>query len=87
MYWNGYKTKNQIGEKNAPNVKQWLFAIQRGIERSTYGPTATHRQMVGWIQSALQEKNNELDAAELEMDTVYRLMKEAGGPIINGLEK
>lgn len=87
MYWNGYKTKNQVGEKNAPNVKLWLSAIQRGIERSTYGPTDTHRQMVGWIQSALQEKNNELDAAVLEMDTVYGLMKEAGGPVIKGLEK
>ncbi len=83
--WNGLKSKNQIGEKNLPTVNERLFALQRGLERSTYGPTDTHLKLIDWVTAELDLKEAELIIYKNDLEALYNNILEAGGPLIEDM--
>lgn len=78
----GNMARNQIGEKNPPTIGSRLFAINRGVTRSTYGPTATHREQMQIVKEQLQNLNSQLDATTAKMNTLIDAVRAAGGPWI-----
>lgn len=84
--WNGYKTKNEIGEKNHPTVGERLFAVSRGVSRSTYGPTTTHRQVLRWAEEEMVTLGEDLDAIILNLKKLADQVSRAGGPKVIGLD-
>ncbi|MFY0673021.1 MAG: glycosyl hydrolase [Bacteroidia bacterium] len=83
---NGNPAKVQVGEKVKPNIGDRLFALNRGISLSTHGPTATHLQTVAIIESEFESMNNELIKLRAEAQQIAAIIKDAGGPWIEGLE-
>jgi len=82
----GSPAKNDIGEKTHPTIGNRLFAVNRGITLSTYGPTATHRESISIIQDELGEMQGLLDEIGSTVMTLSRQIYEAGGPMIEGVE-
>ncbi|HSR67272.1 MAG TPA: glycosyl hydrolase [Acidobacteriota bacterium] len=80
----GNRAKNQIGEKTRPTVGSRLFAVQRGIERSTYGPTATHRQQLEIINNQLEQIKSDLESARSQADALGQDLQQAGAPWVEG---
>jgi photosystem II stability/assembly factor-like uncharacterized protein len=83
---NGNSAKVKIGEKVKPNIGERLFALNRGISNSTYGPTATHLETVKIIESEYSSLNNELLNLKTEARQIASIIKDAGGPWIEGLD-
>lgn len=83
--WNGLKSKNQIGEKNLPTANERLFALQRGLERSTYGPTETHTKLLAWVKEELDSTESQLIILKNDLEALYNNVLEAGGPLIEGM--
>lgn len=83
---NGNPAKVKIGEKVKPNIGERLFALNRGISTSTYGPTPTHLETVKIIETEYKLMRNELDKLRTEAQEIKDLIKDAGGPWIEGLD-
>ena len=67
-------------------VNDRLFSILRGIERSTYGPTSTHKKLAEWIEADLIKFNTDLELIKSSMKKIYNELRDAGGPMIEGFE-
>ncbi|NER14366.1 glycosyl hydrolase [Leptobacterium flavescens] len=78
----GNTSKQQVGEKTRPTVGDRMFAIFRGVERSTYGPTATHKRSLEIINNQLNNLSTKLDAAKNSMRQVATALKNAGAPYV-----
>jgi photosystem II stability/assembly factor-like uncharacterized protein len=78
----GNPAKLSIGEKTAPLLGDRLFAVYRGIERSTYGPTTTHKNQLQLVKTQLEGAKNRLDAIQQNLETVYTQLKAAGAPYV-----
>ena len=48
---NGNEARNAIYERTQPTVRSRLGFVMTGVGRSTYGPTATHRQQLDIAKS------------------------------------
>lgn len=83
---NGNPAKNEIGEKGRPTIGNRLFALNRGITSSTYGPTPTHEKTVQIITAEWQSINDKLSQLKTEAKKIGALIVNAGGPWIEGLE-
>ena len=70
------------GEKTQPTVFDRLFAVMRGVERSTYGPTSMHRSSLKLADEMIAETNNRLDAWRREAAMIGQAIQAAGGPWI-----
>ncbi|MFT6994507.1 MAG: flagellar capping protein FliD, partial [Maribacter sp.] len=57
-------------------------AVYRGIERSTYGPTTTHKNQLQLVKTQLEGAKNRLDAIQQNLETVYTQLKAAGAPYV-----
>ncbi|MGK0378306.1 MAG: photosystem II stability/assembly factor-like uncharacterized protein [Patiriisocius sp.] len=79
---NGNAAKNEIGEKSKPTLGERSFAVYRGIERSTYGPTASHKEQMIIIEKQLKEQEITLSSIDQRMDAIYNQMKAAGAPFV-----
>ncbi|QNJ98733.1 glycosyl hydrolase [Constantimarinum furrinae] len=79
---NGNQSKLEIGEKTKPTIGERMFAVYRGIERSTYGPTGTHLKSMEIINSQLNTISVKMDLTEQLMDAVYKELRDAGAPYI-----
>jgi photosystem II stability/assembly factor-like uncharacterized protein len=79
---NGNAAKNEIGEKSKPTLGERSFAVYRGIERSTYGPTASHKEKIIIIEKQLKEQEITLSSIDQRMDAIYNQMKAAGAPFV-----
>jgi photosystem II stability/assembly factor-like uncharacterized protein len=77
---NGNQSKEQPGEKSHPTVGNRLFAVSRGVGGSTYGPTATHRQMLDIAQKEMSDLEGKLNDILQKMETLEKDMKAAGAP-------
>lgn len=84
--FNGNPAKNEIGEKGMPTIGDRLFALNRGISTSTYGPTPTHLETVEIITSESQSINDKLSKLKAETKVIGAMIVKAGGPWIEGLE-
>jgi len=83
---NGNPAKNEIGEKGKPTIGSRLFALNRGISTSTYGPTPTHLETVGIITSEWQSMNDKLMRLKGEAKEIGALIVKSGGPWVEGLD-
>jgi hypothetical protein len=81
---NGNRSRQQPGEKHRPIIYDRLFSVARGIERSTQGPTATHRRMLEIATQELQSFQIEVAEAVSEVTDLARRIHEAGGPWLEG---
>jgi len=82
---NGNPAKNEIGERVKPTIGSRLFALNRGISTSTYGPTPTHEKTVGIITTEWESMKEELSALKAEAKAIGALIVKAGGPWVEGL--
>jgi hypothetical protein len=80
--FSGNKAKSQPGEKTDPTIPERLSAINRGISRSTYGPTGTHRKSLRLVQNQLAEVQTELSSMQTEMDNLMDALVEQGAPLV-----
>jgi len=79
---NGNASKVQIGEKTKPTIGDRMFAVFRGIERSTYGPTDTHKRSMEIINTQLGSLSTKLDDVNNELKQLARALKNAGAPYV-----
>ena len=76
----GNFAKNEIGEKGMPLLEDRMFAIYRGIERSTYGPTETHKQQLAIVEAQQRSNVATLNTITKLLDVVEGELKDAGAP-------
>jgi len=78
----GNQAKQEMGEKDDPTIGDRMFAVYRGIERSTYGPTNTHKQQLELINRELQSALGTLKSIQSQLNGVYEKLKAAGAPYV-----
>ncbi|GAA4272353.1 hypothetical protein GCM10022258_16470 [Aquimarina gracilis] len=78
----GNKAKLQVGEKNKPTIGDRMFAIYRGIQWSTYGPTDTHLETMKIITSTLESLSSSYVALKNEIDRLSIDLQKAGAPFV-----
>jgi hypothetical protein len=82
MAINGSELRNQLGEKNEPTIGERLFAIQRTVSNSTYGPTSTAIKNLKIIHEEMDQVEENLNMIALQLDQIRREIERAGGPKI-----
>ena len=78
----GNPAKGEIGEKGRPTVGERMFAIYRGVERATYGPTGLNKSQMQIVKKELNAASAKLNAATQKLDGVYRKLQAAGAPYV-----
>jgi hypothetical protein len=81
---NGNRSRQQPGEKFNPIIYDRLFSVARGIERSTQGPTTTHRRMLEIATTELAAFQVKLTAALEKLSDLAEKLRAAGGPGLEG---
>ncbi len=84
MKYSGNKARQEPGEKVDPTIGGRLFAINRGITRSTYGPTGFHKKNLQIVNNELNEYRTELATLHSEMQAISQALIEAGAPWVEG---
>ncbi|MEM9884836.1 MAG: glycosyl hydrolase [Bacteroidota bacterium] len=80
----GNAAKNEIGEKNAPDVSSRFFTAYRGAT-STYGPTPMHKESLALAQKQLKMLMNKLQTiSEEHLPKMEKRLSDAGAPWIEG---
>lgn len=79
---NGNFARREIGEKGKPSIGDRMFAVYRGIERATYGPTATHKAQMAIIDKQIRTTNTKLGTINDQLDGIYQKLKAAGAPLV-----
>lgn len=82
---NGSPSQAKPGEKTMPKISERLFAVQRGISNSTYGPTAFHKQNIDIISKHLNRDEGILEELKEGLKVIARTIQENGGPMVEGL--
>ncbi|MBQ0735496.1 VPS10 domain-containing protein [Aquimarina celericrescens] len=80
MHGNG--SKLQVGEKTKPTIGDRMFAIYRGVDRSTYGPTTTHLETMQIINSQIGTITSQLNTLENKIDSFATELESAGAPYV-----
>ncbi|MEM7581915.1 MAG: glycosyl hydrolase, partial [Acidobacteriota bacterium] len=81
---NGHRSKNQVGEKAPPTVGARLSHVSRGVGLSTYGPTATHREMLRIATTEMVDLRDALERHERGFSELVRELLAAGAPWLEG---
>jgi photosystem II stability/assembly factor-like uncharacterized protein len=81
---NGNQAKQEIGEKTRPTISERLFAVERGISHSTYGPTPTHQKSLAIVKEQLQDIQTQLKSAQGEMAQLSKALMDNGAPWVEG---
>ncbi|UOB17390.1 WD40/YVTN/BNR-like repeat-containing protein [Abyssalbus ytuae] len=79
---NGNQSKIQVGEKTKPTINDRMFSLYIGLNRSTYGPTETHKKSMDIINNQLKDISQKFELIKSRMDTLYKDMKNAGSPYV-----
>ena len=82
MKLNGSDLKNQMGEKNDPTIGERLFAVQRTIGNSTYGPTSTATKNMNVIKEEMSWVEDQLSRIGIALDNMRQQIENSGGPVI-----
>ncbi|MEM9929211.1 MAG: glycosyl hydrolase, partial [Bacteroidota bacterium] len=77
---NGNPAKLQVGEKTDPTVFDRLFAVMRGIDNSTYGPTTMHKQTLSLVEGQIASAQQAVDAWNTKAQALRSAIEAAGGP-------
>ena len=78
----GLDAKNGMGEKNDPTLGSRLFAVNRGISNSLYGPTNTHLKMLEIIYQELQVYQVKMEEITSQLSEIEKQIEENGGPLL-----
>lgn len=81
---NGNRARQSVGEKTRPTVETRLGAVSRGVERSTYGPTKTHRASLDIAKADLDGLQVRQQALYAELEALIKELIAAGAPWIEG---
>lgn len=81
IIYNGYDTKNQVGEKQSPTPRSRMSTAYRGLSTS-YGPTPMHRQSLDSGKKELVPIKEELEKINAAIKILKQKLKEAGAEII-----
>ena len=79
---NGNVAKRQVGEKTMPTVAERIFAINRGITHSTYGPTDTHKETYTIVVEELNALKGEIASIEEGLSELADDLEAAGAPTV-----
>ncbi len=80
----GHRARQQPGAVDTPTPGDRLASLARGIDRSTYGPTTTHRRSMEIVEQALGEIRAAFDGARAEVQELGRALQAAGAPWVEG---
>ncbi len=78
----GNSAKQQVGEKTKPTIGDRMFAIYRGIDRSTYGPTSTHLETMQIISNQIKLTTSKYELLKNQTDILAKDLLEAGAPYV-----
>ncbi len=78
----GNQSKQQIGEKTKPTIGDRMFAIYKGVDRSTYGPTSTHLETMKIIKNLIIEIEAKYNDLKNEANLLSKALQKAGVPFI-----
>ncbi len=81
---NGNRSKQEPGEKFRPIINDRLFAVSRGVDRSTYGPTATHRRMLEIANEQIAVVHDQLTQAQTSLTSLVKDLIASGAPWLEG---
>jgi chromosome segregation ATPase len=85
MMVSGSPSKDEIGEKNPPNIRSRMFIGYRGMN-STYGPTEMHKKSVSLAQEEITEMLPKVKKLyEEEIPRMERALMAAGAPWMEGM--
>lgn len=85
MMVSGSPSKNEVGEKNPPNIRSRMFIGFRGMN-STYGPTEMHKKSVSLAQEEIDEMMPKVKKLyEEEIPALERALMAAGAPWMEGM--
>ena len=59
-----------------------MFAVYRGIERATYGPTPQHSTQLEIVKKELNSANAKLNSVQQKLDVIYKKLQAAGAPYV-----
>ena len=77
---NGNQSKNEVGEKTMPTLGNRLFAMERGVALSTYGPTESHKALMEIAKSTYADLRSKLDAINTDLASIQRELEQNGAP-------
>ena len=78
------RSRQEPGEKFQPITQDRLFSVARGVDRSTYGPTQTHRRMLEIANEQIGQINNDLKNSQTRLSELVHQLIESGAPWIEG---
>ena len=78
--FNGHRSKQGPGEKAPPTVGDRLFAVERGVGLSTYGPTPSHREILEIATTEMADLRGELERHLSAFSELVQEVIAAGGP-------
>ncbi|MEM6775830.1 MAG: glycosyl hydrolase, partial [Pseudomonadota bacterium] len=81
---NGNPAKREVGEKTRPTVSQRLFAVERTVYRSLYGPTETSQQQLELANASMASIRSRLTSAESALNELGAALVSAGAPYVEG---
>ena len=81
---NGSRVKQEPGEKYKAVIGDRLGAIGRGVDRSTYGPTATHQDLLDIVNEQLDDLRPQIGEVTHGISKLAKELMEAGGPWVEG---
>ncbi len=83
---NGSSSKNEVGEKNPPDIRTRVSLVALGTANSTYGPTQTHRESLDIAAEEFVVIKNELEQLQnREIPQMLQKLSDAGAPWIEGM--
>jgi photosystem II stability/assembly factor-like uncharacterized protein len=81
----GSPSKQEIGEKDFPNIGIRIQTVQTGVQYSTYGPTPMHRKSFEIAKKEYKKLSDELvELTDKELPGLEKAVKDAGAPYIQG---
>jgi hypothetical protein len=81
---NGDRSKQQPGEKFQPIINDRLSSVARGVDRSTSGPTTTHRRMLEIATTEIEALKADLAVTMTQMTDLSQKLLNAGAPWLEG---
>ncbi len=82
---NGNRSKQQVGEKDAPSIYSRLGAASQGTANSTYGPTLTHKQQLDIARRQYEALRPRLEDIRLsKIPAIEKMLQAAGAPWMEG---
>ena len=82
--FNGPRSKGPVGDNAPPTGGDRLFAVERGVGLSTYGPTPSHHAILEIATTEMADLRAELERHEVSLSELVRELLTAGAPWLEG---